>query len=139
MISFMVTVFSTIITASNIKVNSNKINLTAKEDSNSKMVDNTKARMKITRDTDMARWPTQMKVSTKDNGSKTKDKEKEHSIFLMKANILEVFRMINTKDMVFLLIKMANLIEVFGAKVKKTEKWSIPSTEKPKPRNGNLT
>ena len=55
MISFMVTVFSTIITASNIKVNSNKINLTAKEDSNSKMVDNTKARMKITRDTDMVR------------------------------------------------------------------------------------
>ena len=63
-----------------------------------------------------------MKVSTKDNGSKTKDKEKEHSIFLMKANILEVFRIINTKDMVFLLIKMANLIEAFGAKVKKTEK-----------------
>ena len=55
MISFMVTVFLTIITASNIKVNSNIINLTAKEDSNLKMVDNTKARMKITRDTDMAR------------------------------------------------------------------------------------
>lgn len=138
MISFMATVFSTIITASNIKVNSNKINLMAKEDSNSKMVDNTKARMKITRDTDMVRWSTQIKVSTKENGSKTKDKEKAQSTFQMKVNTLVVFRMTNTKVMVSLLIKMAILIEEFGAKVKKTEKWSIPSTVKPKPRNGNL-